>query len=233
MTLVVICGQSCSRKSTAAICLAEALNDLECKQTVRIIDEASFHLERNQSYAYIPAEKNLRGVLRSEVDRSVSKDNIIIVDSLNSIKGYRYELWCLARAAGIRYCVVYCDVEDMQCRKWNEDRREKGEAAYNDVIFEDLVRRIYQVLIFPNLLDCLSYEDYGVVIDSLEIIGLGIESHEGASLLLQDYVNMLSCRVLSIEFQLLLLQMILPMLFGLECECRMLVCISHWYGDLF
>lgn len=32
------------------------------------------------------AEKNLRGVLRSEVDRSVSKDNIIIVDSLNSIK---------------------------------------------------------------------------------------------------------------------------------------------------
>ncbi|MQL90818.1 hypothetical protein Taro_023432, partial [Colocasia esculenta] len=32
------------------------------------------------------AEKNLRGVLRSEVDRSVSKDKIIIVDSLNDIK---------------------------------------------------------------------------------------------------------------------------------------------------
>lgn len=32
------------------------------------------------------AEKNLRGVLRSEVDRSVSKDSIIIVDSLNNIK---------------------------------------------------------------------------------------------------------------------------------------------------
>lgn len=31
-------------------------------------------------------EKNLRGVLRSEVDRSVSKDSIIIVDSLNNIK---------------------------------------------------------------------------------------------------------------------------------------------------
>ncbi|KAF6159663.1 hypothetical protein GIB67_029921 [Kingdonia uniflora] len=52
------------------------------------------------------AEKNLRGVLRSEVDRSLSKENIVIVDSLNSIKGYRYELWCLARAVGIRYCVV-------------------------------------------------------------------------------------------------------------------------------
>ncbi|PPD99248.1 hypothetical protein GOBAR_DD03710 [Gossypium barbadense] len=57
------------------------------------------------------------------------------------IKGYRYELWCLARAAGIRYCVLYCDVGESHCRKWNEERREKGEAAYNDVIFEDLVRR--------------------------------------------------------------------------------------------
>ncbi|KAJ7962395.1 protein KTI12-like [Quillaja saponaria] len=101
----------------------------------------SFHLDRNQSYADMPAEKNLRGVLRSEVDRSVSKDNIIIVDSLNSIKGYRYELWCLARAAGIRYCVLWCDVEETQCRKWNEERREKGEANYDDRIFEDLVRR--------------------------------------------------------------------------------------------
>lgn len=141
MALVVICGQPCSGKSRAALCLAEALNEAESKQQVRVIDEAFFHLDRNQSYANMPAEKNLRGVLRSEVDRSVSKDNIIIVDSLNNIKGYRYELWCLARAAGVRYCVVYCDVEETHCRKWNEERRERGEVNYNDAIFEDLVRR--------------------------------------------------------------------------------------------
>ena len=141
MALVVICGQPCSGKSKAASCLAEALKESESKHQVRVIDEASFHLDRNHSYANMPAEKNLRGVLRSEVDRSVSKDNIIIVDSLNNIKGYRYELWCLARGAGIRYCVVYCDVEETHCRKWNEERREKGEANYDDSIFEDLVRR--------------------------------------------------------------------------------------------
>ncbi|KAK4791129.1 hypothetical protein SAY86_031542 [Trapa natans] len=66
---------------------------------------------------------------------------IIIVDSLNNIKGHRYELWCLARASGIRYCVVFCDVEDTHCRKWNEDRGEKGEASYKEKIFDDLVRR--------------------------------------------------------------------------------------------
>ncbi|KAK2970658.1 hypothetical protein RJ640_017782, partial [Escallonia rubra] len=141
MALVVICGQPCSGKSTAASCLAEALQDLESKPAVRIVDETSFHLNRNQSYADMTAEKNLRGVLRSEVDRSLSKDTIIIVDSLNSIKGYRYELWCLARAAGIRNCVIYCDVEDSCCRRWNQDRNEKGEPAYNDKVFEDLVRR--------------------------------------------------------------------------------------------
>ncbi|KAF8389715.1 hypothetical protein HHK36_024234 [Tetracentron sinense] len=139
MALVVICGQPCSGKSTAAICLASALHDF--KPTTRIIDESSFHLDRNLSYADMTAEKNLRGVLRSEVDRSLSKDNIVIVDSLNSIKGYRYELWCLARAAGIRYCVLYCDVGENHCRQWNKERGEKGEATYDDKIFEDLARR--------------------------------------------------------------------------------------------
>ncbi|GAB2275203.1 hypothetical protein Dimus_009965 [Dionaea muscipula] len=141
MALVVICGQPCSGKSTAAACLAEALGDSESKLTVRIIDESSFHLGRNQSYANMTAEKNLRGVLRSEVDRSLTRDGIVVVDSLNSIKGYRYELWCLARAAGIRYCVVYCDGEESRCREWNQLRKEKGEEAYEDEIFEDLLRR--------------------------------------------------------------------------------------------
>lgn len=142
MALVVMCGQPCSGKSTAAHCLAEALRaSEELHLTVRIIDESSFHLDRNQSYTNTTAEKNLRGVLRSEVDRSVSKDNVIIVDSLNNIKGYRYELWCLARAAGIRYCVMFCDVEESLCREWNKERGEKGESTYDDKIFEDLVSR--------------------------------------------------------------------------------------------
>nr|CAD1818163.1 unnamed protein product [Ananas comosus var. bracteatus] len=142
MALVVICGQPCSGKSTAAALLAEAIRATDPKPTVRIIDESSFHLSRNQSYADMVAEKNLRGVLRSEVDRSVSKDNIIIVDSLNSIKGYRYELWCLARAAGIRYCVLFCDTEESYCREWNNKRGEMGESTYDTKIFEDLVRRL-------------------------------------------------------------------------------------------
>ncbi|XP_073059355.1 protein KTI12 homolog [Primulina eburnea] len=141
MALVVICGQPCSGKSIAASCLAEALQESESKPSVKIIDESSLHLNRNQSYVDMVAEKNLRGVLRSQVDRSLSRDSIIILDSLNSIKGYRYELWCLARAAGTRYCVLHCDVEESTCRKWNQERSEKSDSSYDDKIFEDLVRR--------------------------------------------------------------------------------------------
>lgn len=105
MALVVMCGQPCSGKSAAAACLAATLRTSSTDLIVRIIDESSLHLGRNDSYKDMVVEKNLRGVLRSEVDRSVSRDSIIIVDSLNNIKGYRYELWCLARASGVRYCV--------------------------------------------------------------------------------------------------------------------------------
>ena len=141
MALVVMCGQPCSGKSEAAACLAAALRSSVLDVTVRVIDESSLHLGRDESYKDMVVEKNLRGVLRSEVDRSVSRDGIIIVDSLNNIKGYRYELWCLARASGIRYCVFFCDTEVDHCRDWNVKRQEKGEPSYDSNIFEDLARR--------------------------------------------------------------------------------------------
>eukprot|EP00250_Pteridium_aquilinum_P006893 c16722_g1_i1 orf=70-891(+) len=112
MALVIICGQPCSGKSTAAACLIKALADPPL--STKLIDEPTLNLDRNTSYSGMPAEKNLRGVLRSEVDRSVSKESIVIVDSLNSIKGYR---------------------------TWNKGRLEQGLPSYENSIFEDLVRR--------------------------------------------------------------------------------------------
>ncbi|KAL2895012.1 Protein KTI12-like protein, partial [Bienertia sinuspersici] len=98
-------------------------------------------------------------------ESEVTVRNIDEIDSLNSIKGYRYELWCLARAAGVRYRVLYCDVEEIECRKWNEDRKDKGELTYDEIIFENLVKRFekpdtIQRWIFkssPDIVDDVSY----------------------------------------------------------------------------
>ncbi|OVA03773.1 Chromatin associated protein KTI12 [Macleaya cordata] len=204
MALVVICGQPCSGKSMAAACLSDALHALERKLTVRIIDESSFHLDRNQSYADMNAEKNLRGVLRSEVDRSLTKDNIVIVDSLNSIKGYRYELWCLARAAGIRYCVLFCDVEENNCREWNKERVEKVEASYNDKIFEDLVRR-FEKPDRRNRWDCPLFELYpsrdgirqssAAIVDAVSFLTKKVDSRSRDVKILQPTIATQNARV--------------------------------------
>ncbi|BBN19541.1 protein KTI12 [Marchantia polymorpha subsp. ruderalis] len=140
MALVVMCGQPCSGKSSAAAALIKALEKAKSKP-VSLINEPSLNLDRNESFKDMPSEKNLRGVLRSAVDRKSSKDAIVIIDSLNNIKGYRYELWCLARAAGILYCVLHCDAGEEDCRAWNQLRQKEGAASYEDRIFDDLVRR--------------------------------------------------------------------------------------------
>ncbi|CAM6091146.1 unnamed protein product [Calypogeia fissa] len=143
MALVVMCGQPCSGKSTAAAALIAALGKSGGNKTLKVslIDEPSLGLSRNDSFRDMPSEKNLRGLLRSAVDRAVSKDTVVVIDSLNHIKGYRYELWCLPRAEGIRYCVIACDVGEEDCRAWNQTRQHNGSPSYEDKIFDDLVRR--------------------------------------------------------------------------------------------
>ncbi|KAF3795162.1 KTI12-like protein [Nymphaea thermarum] len=49
MALVVMCGQTCSGKSTTACLLAGILRSQDLK--VRLIDESSLHLDRNVAYA--------------------------------------------------------------------------------------------------------------------------------------------------------------------------------------
>lgn len=53
----------------------------------------------------------------------MSKDTIVIADSLNYIKGYRYQLWCEAKAAGVRCLTVHTAVPEEDCRQWNRNRR--------------------------------------------------------------------------------------------------------------
>ncbi|GJP32545.1 hypothetical protein CLOM_g17171 [Closterium sp. NIES-68] len=151
MALVLICGQPCSGKSTVARQLVAALEAAINEQqnsspsdrrlSVILLGEEQLHIGRDDGYQNMVAEKNVRGSLRSEVDRAVGKDRIVIVDSLNAIKGYRYELWCLARAAATKYCVVHCDVAAETAREWNERRREAGEPCYSPHVLDDLLGR--------------------------------------------------------------------------------------------
>ena len=51
-------------------------------------------------------EKPARSALFTATQRSMNKDTIVILDSLNYIKGFRYQLYCAAKEAGVRVCTV-------------------------------------------------------------------------------------------------------------------------------
>jgi hypothetical protein len=54
------------------------------------------------------AEKITRGSLKAAVDHALNAQTIVVLDSLNYIKGFRYELYCSARQESTPHCVVSC-----------------------------------------------------------------------------------------------------------------------------
>ncbi|TPX59807.1 hypothetical protein PhCBS80983_g02179 [Powellomyces hirtus] len=75
---------------------------------VVLLNEESLGIDKAMAYESAHEEKKARGALISAVERHLSRDTIIICDSLNYIKGFRYQLYCIARALGTPSCTVYC-----------------------------------------------------------------------------------------------------------------------------
>jgi len=80
-----------------------------------------------------------RGTMLAEVEKHITKDNIVIMDSLNYIKGYRYELFCRARTQRSPICMVYCNVPIETSKLWNE-QREKIDS-WDGLLFKELCKR--------------------------------------------------------------------------------------------
>lgn len=107
MPLVVFCGLPYSGKSRRAEELRGAL--AAEGRAVHVVDDAAvLGTEDATVYRDSAREKALRGALRAAVERRLSRHDVVILDSLNYIKGFRYELYCLARAARTPLCLVYC-----------------------------------------------------------------------------------------------------------------------------
>lgn len=52
------------------------------------------------------AEKPARGALFTAMQRQMGQDTILIVDAMNYIKGFRYQMYCAARELKLRVCTV-------------------------------------------------------------------------------------------------------------------------------
>lgn len=90
-------------------------------------------------YLSASAEKTYRATEYSDIKRALSKSNIVIADGLNYIKGFRYQLFCEAKAAETPSCVVHVAAPPEKCREWNS-AREEGER-WEEEVLENLVFR--------------------------------------------------------------------------------------------
>ncbi|GAQ04076.1 protein N-methyltransferase NNT1 [Aspergillus lentulus] len=84
-------------------------------------------------------EKEARGVAYTRAKRALGRDSFVILDGMNYIKGYRYQLWCEAKALGTTSCVVHVGTPVDQCIANNEARirrrdaqQEKSESRDNE-----------------------------------------------------------------------------------------------------
>ncbi|KFM28800.1 KTI12-like protein [Auxenochlorella protothecoides] len=137
MAFIVFSGHPSSGKSLLAARLQKMVQ--EEGRACLVISEESLGLTRDGCYSDARSEKVARGQLKAEVERCIGRQHVVILDSMNAIKGYRYELYCLARGAAVRYCMVHVDTPIETCRTWNEAR--PADARYATAVFADLAGR--------------------------------------------------------------------------------------------
>ncbi|CAN8075436.1 unnamed protein product [Agarophyton chilense] len=157
MALVLLCGFPASGKSTVADTFANLLAT-EGKQVHIIRDgidslnpESKEVIEENKLiesfnsrqalYNSSTTEKKTRARLRAATERALSASNLVICDSLNYIKGFRYEMYCTAKTSSIKYCVIHCESTLQQCLERDANRATRGEDSYGEQLLRAIVQR--------------------------------------------------------------------------------------------
>ncbi|KAH7108243.1 chromatin associated protein KTI12 [Auriculariales sp. MPI-PUGE-AT-0066] len=145
MALVTFSGLPCSGKSTHVSRLRDhLLATLErpeytgAKLKVEVLSDEALHIDRSV-YNDSKTEKPARMALFTSMQRALGKDKIVLVDAPNYIKGYRYQMYCAAKEAGLRVCTVFVAAPPDKCKEWHASR--DAALKYDDTTFDNLIMR--------------------------------------------------------------------------------------------
>ncbi|KAL7751783.1 kti12, chromatin associated [Sorochytrium milnesiophthora] len=145
MPLIILTGFPCAGKSRRAAQLQSYFLETRPQyegraMQVHVVDEHVLRIQRDAFDAPV-TEKMARGALLSAVERLLAKDAIVIADDLNYIKGFRYQLYCVARAISTPHCVMHCGIPADVARGFNEARGAAGGPTYNPKTLDNLISR--------------------------------------------------------------------------------------------
>jgi tRNA uridine 5-carbamoylmethylation protein Kti12 len=180
MPCIILTGHPSSGKTTVAKLLRDRALVLQQQQqhnhSAGIIDhvilineesECDSGTTKNECYQTPIAEKATRATLKAAFDRAVGdstltptqrKRRLIIFDSLNYIKGYRYELYCISKAAGEVHAVLWVLNKPQIVREWNnknnnhqpppppqqqqqQESHTRCTGSYSSALLEELIQR--------------------------------------------------------------------------------------------
>ncbi|KAJ5184027.1 hypothetical protein N7492_001643 [Penicillium capsulatum] len=147
MPLVILTGYPCSglthRANQLASLIEKTQDELfattENASPVKLKSRFNVHIVPSHDashprivYDHARTEKEARGVAYARAKRALTKDSIVILDGMNYIKGWRYQLWCEAKSAGTTCCVVHVGTPVDQCVANNDARlRRRAEEKEN------------------------------------------------------------------------------------------------------
>ena len=113
MQLVIISGFPCAGKTYRSLQLIQNFEERISSSTDPKISKLKVHHIKDESlgvsrdvYHTARTEKDARAEEMSAVKRLLGRDSIVVADGLNYIKGYRYQLFCEAKALQTPSCVV-------------------------------------------------------------------------------------------------------------------------------
>ncbi|RUS78026.1 hypothetical protein EGW08_014201 [Elysia chlorotica] len=138
MPLVMMCGFPASGKTRRAAELAEYLKT-KTSGKVHVVEDHPDGTNREEIYSDSHKERESRGNLKSHVQRLLTKEDVVILDSMNYIKGFRYELYCVTKSCRTPHCVIYCITEEDTSKSWNTSRDEH--LRYSDGLMAELIQR--------------------------------------------------------------------------------------------
>ncbi|POV99189.1 hypothetical protein PSTT_13943 [Puccinia striiformis] len=145
MALVVISGFPCAGKTTQAHQIKEMLEsrieeapDNVLPRNVIVINDEVLGVSRS-AYDESKTEKVARASLLSATIRKLSKDHIVICDGMNYIKGFRYQIYCAAREAGVRTCTVHIANLPANCLAYNAQL--PPDSCYKEETIQNLFSR--------------------------------------------------------------------------------------------
>uniref|UniRef100_A0A915BMH5 Protein KTI12 homolog n=2 Tax=Parascaris univalens TaxID=6257 RepID=A0A915BMH5_PARUN len=138
MPLLLLSGGPSSGKTTIAERIVEYSKSRGFHAVERIADECNGNFSRN-IYNNSKKEREQRDFLRSAVERRLIKDRLIICDSLNYIKGFRYELFCVGKLIQTTFAVVFCDANAQTSKSLNSQKDEK--ERYEEGKIDDILMR--------------------------------------------------------------------------------------------